>query len=255
MARYGRPRTFDEEEVRFQLLPEDDGVVHQEGIWFEGAMYTCEATQRLGWHTKAAGDNPYVVRVRHLPGIVDAIYVIDTRHPANYYVAKLKSSHEAYRGMSRYELLNLEGIQKENEFWGKRHNQTIRVNSLDEHQKDGLFDKCAPAIKSKDITALRDADRRADRSETLMLPPQNEREPHERQTTQPDGVSAVPIAAIPLCRPNDEGQPALARPEAVEDSPRPPATPRPASFTVTGLAARATDRIAARLQRTNYGKS
>jgi hypothetical protein len=170
MARHGRPSTFEEHEVRFHLLPQDTAVVHQDGISYGGAMYVCTDVIHKGWHTKAAGGNPFEIDIRHLPGIVDSIYVIDYQDPSVYYLASLKSSHKEFAGMSRAELLNLEHVGKQNAFRGDRHNADMRVVRLDQHTEEGLFQKTEPAVKRKDMSKLRTADQQRDRSETLALP-------------------------------------------------------------------------------------
>ena len=172
LEQYGRPSTFAESEVRFHLLPEDGAAIHQEGIWYDGVMYAVQDTAKNNnWLTRAAEKKVIPVRIRHVPGLIDTIYVVDFEDPSIYYLCTLRSKYAAYAGMSRYELLNLEQVRKENAFWGERHNTLLGVRQIAENRKDGLLEKTTPAIKSKGIKALRTADRRSDRAENLTLPP------------------------------------------------------------------------------------
>lgn len=193
LAEYGRPSTFTEDEVRFHLMPAATAVVHREGIWYGGAMYVCDQDANDGLQKRAANDQSFEVDIRHVPGLVDDIYVIDPRNTKVYYRASLKASEGAKRGMSRYELLDLEAVQKENNFWSDRHNVGLRVKRLKQQRDEGLTKLTPPAKKTKNIKQERAADSRVDRSENLSLPiPPGTTPPPDPELAQ----AAVPAQAI-----------------------------------------------------------
>lgn len=253
MARHGRPSTYDEQEVLFHLLPRDKATVHEDGISYGGAKYKCAEAIKKGWHTKAAGGNPFEIDIRHLPGIVDNIYVIDYEDPSVYYLATLTSSCKAFAGMSRAELLNLEQVQKKNDFAGDRLNADMRVQRLDRHTQDGLFEKTTPAVKTKGMGELRAVERYRDRSEQLALPPPGgltpQPVPTDDSSLEPQLKSAINVGSAVIVLPSfSSSQVSDYSKEASPAEATPASSKTEHQSTRTGLADAARARLVARLK-------
>jgi len=175
---------YDEQDVRFNLLLEDTATVTQDGISFGDCLYSAKEAVERDWFTRAAKRGNFDVQVRHNPGLVDSIYVIDRLDTSIYFLAELTDYNKHYKGYTRAEVASLTHNGKSNDVDGAEDNLTLRLNKSVADERDGLTTKGKPAVRGKAGPAARAANTRADRSVAQALP-------------APNGESATPVRPLP----------------------------------------------------------
>lgn len=187
LARYGRPAVFDEKEVLQALLCfspaphkleksnknpdllESGGAVQADGVRFGGCMYTSDVVRKAGWMLRAAQGKSFRVHVRHDLGIVKYIYATNPAEPERTYRLHLTSDYEAYAGYTRYEVLNLDDVRKETEFWNKEARKADRLRRADEAERE---DPPKPEKVTKTRMAQhRSQEKQKDRADSRNMPP------------------------------------------------------------------------------------
>lgn len=249
LKKYGAPSFFEESEVLRSLLSfsaappkadktnkspdhlESGGAVRKNGIRFGCAMYSSRAIIRAGWLLRAKQGDAFRVHVRHDPGLVDYIYVIDPDHPENEYPVAMTSDYERhYSGYTRYELLNLVDVRKENDFWDEQAEESARLARAVENDEEPA-EPPQKVVKGKKGPEYREKDKRADRSDSRAMPP-TEADLQDQETAVLESAEAAPT------------KPANA-----------PTKPAPASLTPPAPAAGISGAALNRLMRNLKGKS
>jgi putative transposase len=119
--RTGALTRFDENFVRFSLLPEDKAKVTREGILFRGCYYTCPEAVQRGWFTKA-GQRIFSVTISYDKRLVDSIYIHDDSGKAQFIEATLASRSSDYRGLSFHEVAAYEYLRNVAKHDADHHN-------------------------------------------------------------------------------------------------------------------------------------
>jgi len=194
---------YDEQDVRFNLLLTDTASVTQDGISFGDCFYSAPEALKRDWFTQAAKRGVFDVQVRHNPGLVDSIYVIDKFNPSRYFLAELTDFSAQFKGYTRAEVASLTTHGKCNDMEGEDANLTLRLNKAVADEREGLTTKGKPAVRSKtNGPAARAVNTRADRSVAQALP-------------SPPAYAAAPTPAVPSATPTPPA--AFAREEEVSE--------------------------------------
>ena len=106
----GLPRQHDEAKVRFALMHRREAVVHRNGIYHQGAWYTCEKALREGWFEKARKKR-FKVWISFDDRNADVIYVHDRKSELGFQVAHLTDGSQHRAGMSFWDLADLLDVE------------------------------------------------------------------------------------------------------------------------------------------------
>lgn len=193
---------YDEQDVRFNLLLEDTATVTQDGISFGDCLYTAAEAVERDWFTRSPKRGTFDVQVRHNPGLVDSIYIIDPSDTSRYFLAELTEYNKHYKGYTRAEVASLTHNGKSNDVEGSEDNLTLRLNKSVADERDGLTTKGKPAVRGKAGPAARAVNTRADRSVAQALP-------------SPNGEAAAPARASPPATTPEPAETTLTQNEAL----------------------------------------
>jgi putative transposase len=109
--RMGSLTRFDEEYVRFSLLPADKAVITRGGIQFNGCFYSAPVAVESGWFVRA-GNGTKSIDISYDRRLVDSIYLHDDKDPTKFYVAHLLEKSAEYRGLSFAEVQAYESLKR-----------------------------------------------------------------------------------------------------------------------------------------------
>jgi putative transposase len=110
-SRSGHLSRYNEEQVRFALLPRGKAVVEDKGLKFEGCYYTCEEATRKGWFLRTDRSHRSKLDISYDPRLVDVIYIHDKVDSSNFFVARLTPRSSHYAGLSRAEVTYYESLR------------------------------------------------------------------------------------------------------------------------------------------------
>lgn len=124
--RAGMLSSFDEDYLRFKLLPQDEATVTTRGILFDGRLYEPEGRAGQGLLMQAV-KGVFKTPVSHERRLVDAIYIHDPKNPANWTTAHLSGNSASYLGLSAAEFESIEGVRITLDDLADEHNLTLNV--------------------------------------------------------------------------------------------------------------------------------
>ncbi len=100
----GLPRQQDEAVVRFALMHRREAVVRRDGIYHQGALYTCRKALEENWFEKARTGKRFKVWISFDDRDTNVIYVHDRKSPNGFQVATLTSGSAHRADMSFWDL-------------------------------------------------------------------------------------------------------------------------------------------------------
>lgn len=176
--RIGALTRFQEEFVRFSLLPKTKATVTHQGIFFNGCYYSAPTALQNGWFIRTGKGVSYI-DISYDRRLADTIYVHDDKDPTKFYVAHLLEKSGGYRGLSfaeieAYELLRkklnpvYEQIGRQNRSELHIHTDPITRNALNE-AKAASRGKSRSSRKA-DVVNDRLDERRTRRQEEAVMP-------------------------------------------------------------------------------------
>ena len=124
--RAGMLSSFDEDFVRFKLLPKGEASVTTRGILFNGLLYRPRgrgADELLLRAVRGVFNTPITYERR----LVDAIYIHDPKNASKWTTADLTGDSTNYAGMSAAEFESIEGARMTLEDLADEHNLGINV--------------------------------------------------------------------------------------------------------------------------------
>lgn len=113
--RSGALRAYPEDFVRFSLLPSDTATVTTNGIRYKGCFYSCSKAVEERWFDRARQSISWHVNISYDPRCMDEIYLHDSDSKKRYQSCQLTERSRADRGMSLWEIDQLQ--------IGRRHDQ------------------------------------------------------------------------------------------------------------------------------------
>lgn len=162
---------FEEHEVRLKLLQSDTAKVTQHGIEFGDCYYWAQEAQDRDWFTRAAMRGIEKVNIRHNPGLVDSIYILDPSSPSTHFVAVLTDYSGQHKGLSRAEVRSVELAARANNAEAEEINLNIRLEAAAANDADGLTVRGPRAKRSPTRSpVLREQHARDDRSLSQAMP-------------------------------------------------------------------------------------
>lgn len=140
----GLPRVPREEVFAFALMPTMQTSVRREGIYFQGAHYTCPHAVANKWFEKA-GEARFPVTISYDKRNSDEIYVHDPKDPKGFHVAVLTNGSRNRKGLNGWEI---DAILKEDKRIAqeRRDEQTLdkaATNAADEREVEEARRKMA----------------------------------------------------------------------------------------------------------------
>ena len=102
--RSGDSRRYSPEQVKFELMPDDDATVTQRGIRFRKAFYTCQRAEDELWFDRARQKGSWKVRVSYDPRCMDNIYLHDGERQGAFDVCSLLARSRAWAGLGEVEI-------------------------------------------------------------------------------------------------------------------------------------------------------
>lgn len=187
--RSGTLRTVDEMTLWHNLLPSDDTIVNERGIWFRGYRYDCARAHRDGWYVRArkpkkAGGGSWHVRAAYLPNRPGAIY-LRLKQPDNTYTYETCALHPSMADFAQYDWLDLEAaaVQRQADGYATQESREQARANLDA-QIDATLNAARTATHTATTgmsKAARQRDRRLHRGQ-------------EQATADPTGAWPAPAA-------------------------------------------------------------
>lgn len=107
----GSFRRYEASYLRYQLLPQTEASITEEGIKHGDCFYTCREAEQAGWFLRATNRKRFRVTVSFDTRLVDAIYVHDPARSGQYFLARLTAKSRQYQGLSFAEVKD---IQRQN---------------------------------------------------------------------------------------------------------------------------------------------
>lgn len=124
--RVGMLSSFDEDYLRFKLLPKDEAVVTSTGIFFNGLLYEPEANLRKQWLLPAVKGR-YKTPITHDRRLVDCLYLHDAKNPSKWTTVHLVDACRQYAGLSSAEFESIEGARMSLDDLADEHNLTLNI--------------------------------------------------------------------------------------------------------------------------------
>ncbi|MDB5763950.1 MAG: hypothetical protein JWQ21_2945 [Herminiimonas sp.] len=191
--RMGSLTRFDEEFVRFSLLPPDKAVITREGIIFNGCFYSAPVAVESGWFVRA-GNGAKSIDISYDRRLVDSIYLHDDKDATKFYVAYLLEKSAEYRGLSFAEVQAYESLKRRLQ---PEYEQIKRQERSNLHAHADPIAKTARqqtklASKGKSRSA-RKADIVGDRTDERRMRRQEEAALPSASATQPTKAAVIPF--------------------------------------------------------------
>jgi len=182
-------KRFDEEYVRFSLLPEGLARITQQGIIFSGCYYSCTEAIEGGWFVRA-GRKQFSMAISFDKRLVDDIYIHDPKNPSKFITATLTDRSREYVGMS-FDEVKAQEIFKARLAPARKHEN--RELATEFHQEIDKISRSAyqemKAQTKKTSLNARMANTREDRREELSY--QRNVEARMKPKAQPQGNATV----------------------------------------------------------------
>lgn len=179
--RAGYLTRYSEQYLRFELLPHGEAAVTDEGIIFSHCFYTSVEAMQYEWFVKAKNRGRFKVPISFNRGLVDEIYIHDSRQPQGFFVVKLTAKSLKYKGYSFAEVGEIEYRRKSLVYSGENEDVQERADLVDyvesvakpahREMKRETRGKARSARKS-DTKTERNSERRERRQEQGSLMPQ-----------------------------------------------------------------------------------
>ena len=194
--RSGTLTRFDEEYVRFSLLPTERATITRDGIRFGDCYYSCPEAVRDGWFVQA-GRGVFHIPISFDRRLVDVIYLHDPSDRAKYLAATLLMDKSGqYKGLSFAEVKFYETLAATQRAAMPDQKAQVRsdfhahVDPISEHAKQETRRVTKGVSRS-----ARKADTKVDRVEERRERRQTDaRMPGTRGTSQPQSANVVPFA-------------------------------------------------------------
>lgn len=201
--RTGALTRFDEEFVRFALLPEDKATVTREGIRFRGCYYTCSEAMKRHWLVNA-GQRKFTLDISYDKRLVDNIYIHDDTSETGYIEAVLTPRSADYKGLSFDEVDAYERLRAELRHEAEQTNTQERshfhadidpIVAQAKKEAQQVTKGKTRASRKKDIAPDRLEERRARRQQEVSI---------KHKTITPDKTAdVVPFASKKKSVPSD----------------------------------------------------
>jgi hypothetical protein len=101
--RSGRLRTFPEEIIKLNLMPNESVIVTRKGIKFKNIYYSCERALREMWFENARNKGTWKINISYDPRNMNYIY-IRSDDGRNFEVAQILEGYERYLNKTFYEI-------------------------------------------------------------------------------------------------------------------------------------------------------
>ena len=169
----GLPRQQDEATVKFALMHRREAVVRREGIYHQGAFYTCPKAIEENWFERARTRGRFKVWISFDDRHTENIYVHDAKSAKGFQVATLTSGSSHRAGVSFWELFDT--LRQENVITDRQRVLGIMGRAGHDAATEAICNAADEAMKEVDlgtprsqITGINDAtrfDRELDRVE------------------------------------------------------------------------------------------
>lgn len=155
---------FEEQEVRYCLLQQEQGTVTRYGIRLGWLVYVCEEAMEKEWFVEARTLGAFKVKLRFDTGLVNHIYVADRVNPEIYYRASLVYASQTFMNYSFAEVDVLMKKYKENVADALEVQFAQSIHDMHEDGLKGHFDhavkpkrnaKKSPIARKKEMLASR----------------------------------------------------------------------------------------------------
>lgn len=209
-TRMGLLSRFSEEQVRFNLLPQDQATVSRDGIYFRGCYYTCPVAIEQKWFVKA-GQGKFRVDISYDRRLVDNIFIHVKGDPSRHYNGSLLDKSRDYAGLSFDEVEVYERLRAK--MRSQAEGVARQVQSDFHAHSDPIVEAAkaeAKAVSKGKSRTARKADIVDDRLEERRFRRQQEAD-MSRSSVKPDSPRAQVIAM-----PTKSSEP---NPEAVQQPP------------------------------------
>jgi hypothetical protein len=192
-TRMGLLSRFSEEQVRFNLLPQDQAMVSRDGIYFRGCYYTCPEAIEQKWFVKA-GQGKFRVDISYDRRLVDNIFIHVKGDPSRHYNGSLLDKSRDYAGLSFDEVEVYERLRAK--MRSQAEGVARQVQSDFHAHSDPIVEAAkaeAKAVSKGKSKTARKADIVDDRLEERRLRRQQEAD-MSRSSVKPDSPRAQVIA-------------------------------------------------------------
>lgn len=176
-SRMGVLTRYDEDHVRFALLPNDQATVTREGILFRGCYYTCQKAVEDKWFVRAARGT-FNVTVSYDRRLTDCIYLHDATDKTNFHTATMLEKSRNYMGLSFEEVRVYEkiraGIRQQSDAYNRQvqsdfHEHADPITDFASRETKRVSEGKSRSAKKKDIVEDRLDERRIRRTQEATM--------------------------------------------------------------------------------------
>lgn len=191
--RAGSLTRYDENLVRFSLLPKDKAIVTREGIYFRGCHYTCSEAMERGWFVRA-GQRRFTVDISYDRRLADCIYLHDANGTSTYIRAVLTDRSSDYKGLSFEEVAAYEYMRS------LVRKSTEHLTAQERADFHGFTDPLVCKAKGQMRTVSQGKSRKSRRADIVddRFAERRERRQEEARMKQPAPTPAHPADVISL---------------------------------------------------------
>lgn len=219
--RVGMLSSFDEDYLRFKLLPKGEAVVTPKGILFNGLLYEPESKHRTEWLLPAVKGR-YKTSVTYDRRLVDVIYLHDPKDASKWTTVSLVDACQQFAGLSAAEFESIEGARMTLDDLADEHNLTLNIRHHVAAQEretaaraatQRALHRAAGRSRTNGGKQARDNEVRRSRPQTKVLATSSAAQPTAASAVQPERAArptTPPSSSKPLTSTQPQSTPATA---------------------------------------------